>query len=39
VVTLLAGQVELALQIFAGDVDVSQRHADIAVAEQAHEGW
>jgi hypothetical protein len=29
---------KLALQILAADFDVHQRHANIAVAEQAHEG-
>jgi len=29
--------VELALQILAADIDVHQRHANIAVAQQAHE--
>ena len=34
---MLAGRVELALQVLLGDLHIAQRHADIFVAEQLHQ--
>ena len=34
---ILAGQVELALQVLLGDLEIAQSHADVFVPEQLHE--